>query len=82
MSKHRERQVIALVAGELNREPNSVRTDQNFIRDLHADSIDTANILDSVRITFGVHITLDEARAIDTISDLISTIESKKEPSD
>lgn len=82
MSKHRERQVIALVAGELNREPGSIQADDHFIHDLHADSIDTANILDSARIAFGVHITLEEAEKLDKIADLITHIETKKAHTD
>lgn len=78
MSDHREKQVIALVAGELNREPERLKPSDDFINDLHADSIDTANIIGSVKITFGVLITMEEAEKIETIQNLIDCINEKK----
>lgn len=79
MDKHRERQIVALIAGELNREPATINPTDDFVSDLHADSIDTANILDSIKITFGVDISMEEAEKIKTVRDIVEVIEEKKE---
>lgn len=78
MNTHRERQIIAIIAGELNREPESIALDNDFIDDLHADSIDTANILNSVKISFKVVIPMTDAENIITVKDLVDYIAKAK----
>ncbi len=78
MDKHQERQIVALIAGELNREPATIKPTDDFVSDLHADSIDTANIIDSIKITFRVDISMEEAEKINTVQDMITIIHEKK----
>ena len=74
MSEHLGEQLKALIASELNRSPESIRMDHDFVNDLQADSIDTANILNAINTTFNVLITADTAENFQTVEELINYV--------
>ena len=69
--------VFDIIASNLNVPAEKLTTKTDLVGDLDADSIDTTNILRSIKGQLGVDIKLEEALSLDTIGDVIKLINKK-----
>jgi acyl carrier protein len=71
-------QLINILSLELAIPAEDIHTDSDFITDLQADSLDTANIILAVSTEFNINIPMQYATELDTVGKLLQLIESKK----
>ncbi|MCI1987351.1 MAG: acyl carrier protein [Lactobacillus sp.] len=62
--------VQAIIAEQLDQEPEKVQLNTNFKNDLDADSLDVFEIINEIEDAFDVTIDTDET--IETVQDLVS----------
>ena len=73
-----KKEVITLIAEQLNIKPDKVKTTDKFIEDLKADSLDIVEIVMTVEEKFELSIPDESAEKIQSIQDLITYIENTK----
>jgi len=78
MSNNVETKIIELISLELNIDPSKIKPESDFVKDLNADSIDTANIINAVDIHFKIKIDMKEAASIETVSALVDFVKTKQ----
>ena len=69
--------VFDIIASNLNVPAETLTTETDLVGDLDADSIDTTNILRSIKGQLGVDIKIEEALLLETIGDVIKLINKK-----
>lgn len=70
-----QQRVIAMVARELGLKTEDVKTDNNFIDDLNADSIDMVELCMTTEETFEREVPDADFEKIATVQDLIDLVE-------
>ena len=69
--------VFDIIASNLNVPIKTLTMKTDLVSELDADSIDTANILNSIKGQLGVDINMEEALSLETIGDVIELINRK-----
>ena len=73
-----KKQVIQLIANQLNIKEEDIKPESEFIKDLKADSLDIVEIVMTVEEHFDLQIPDEKAERITSIQHLISYIEKAK----
>lgn len=71
-----EKDVIAIVAEQLGRDPSEVTPSKSFFEDLDADSLDLTELIMTLEEKFDIEITEDKAEKLKTVGDVIEFITS------
>lgn len=71
-----EKDVIAIVAEQLGRDPSEVTASKSFFEDLDADSLDLTELIMTLEEKFDIEITEDKAEKLKTVGDVIEFITS------
>lgn len=66
------------IVDELSVDPSKVTLDSKLKEDLGADSIDAVQIIMDLEDAFGIEIDEDNAGAMETVGDVVKSIESMK----
>ena len=74
-----EQQVKKVVAEQLSINEADIKNESAFISDLGADSLDTVELVMALEDTFGIEIPDDQQEKIQTVQDIITYIENKKQ---
>jgi acyl carrier protein len=72
-----EQKVIKIIHNQLNVPKEVVSREKSLVNDLGADSLDTAELIMSTEDTFGIFISEEAAKKIQTVGDAIKYIEKK-----
>lgn len=73
-----EASVIDIVAQELRKKKDQIRTNTDFREDLGADSLDTTSLLIRIEEYFNVQLTDAEWHHIRTVQDIIAYVSKTK----
>ena len=73
-----KKDVIALIAEQLNIKPDKIKTTDKFIENLKADSLDVVEIVMTIEEKFELSIPDESAEKMHSIQDLIDYIEKTK----
>ena len=73
-----KKQIIQLIAKQLNKKEEDVKPDMEFVEGLKADSLDIVEIVMTVEEQFDLQIPDDKAEQMKTVQDLVSYIETTK----
>lgn len=73
-----EEKVREIIVEQLDVEASEVALDSQFIEDLGADSLDTAELVMAFEEAFDLEIPDDEAEKIQKVSDAVNYITAKK----
>ena len=73
-----EEKVKEIIVEQLDVEASEVLLDSQFIEDLGADSLDTAELVMAFEEAFDLEIPDDEAEKIQKVSDAVNYISAKK----
>jgi acyl carrier protein len=74
-----ENKIRTIVADLLNIEESEITDDSHFINDLHADSLDSVELVMMAEDTFNISIKDDDAAKAITFKLLVDLVESKIE---
>jgi acyl carrier protein len=72
-----ESHLFEIISTELGIKKNMLSLDLDFTQDLHADSIDTVNILTTISAELNVRIPIEQATQLSTIGHLVEYIENQ-----
>jgi acyl carrier protein len=75
MQSQHTAKVLAIIAAVKRVDPATVRADMSF-EDLKLDSLDKLNLLFELESAFDIEVPDDEARAIQTVPQMIERLES------
>lgn len=70
--------VINLIAEQLNLKVENIKLEDEFIKDLKADSLDVVELVMSVEEKFDIQIPDEEAEKIQTVKQFINYIQKQK----
>jgi len=70
--------VINLIAEQLNLKAENIKPENEFIKDLKADSLDIVELVMSVEEQFNIQIPDEEAEKIQTVKHFINYIQKQK----
>jgi len=73
-----EKKVREIVAEQLDKDINDVKSESSFIEDLGADSLDIVELVMKMEEEFGIEIPDEEAEKIKTVNDVVQYIASNK----
>ena len=73
-----QKEVIALIAEQMNIKLESIKTTDNIIDDLKADSLDVVEIVMTLEEKFEISIPDESAEKMKTIQDLIDYVKNNK----
>jgi len=73
-----EKRVREIVAEQLDKDINDVKSESSFIEDLGADSLDIVELVMKMEEEFGIEIPDEEAEKIKTVNDVVQYIASHK----
>jgi len=73
-----EKRVREIVAEQLEKDINEVKSESSFIEDLGADSLDIVELVMKMEEEFGIEIPDEEAEKIKTVNDVVQYIASHK----
>lgn len=71
--------VKAIVADQLEVDPEQIKPESSFANDLGADSLDTVELVMALEEEFGIEIPDEVAEQIDTVGKAVDHISSKVE---
>ena len=74
-----QKEVIALIAEQMNIKADSIKTTDNIIDDLKADSLDVVEIVMTLEEKFEMSISDESAEKMKIIQDLIDYIKDNKQ---
>lgn len=69
-----EAKIIAIVAEQLELEPEEITMDSAFISDLGADSFEVIELIETLEEEFGISISDKEADKIQTVGDAVAFV--------
>ena len=73
-----QKEVIALIAEQMNIKADSIKANNNIIDDLKADSLDVVEIVMTLEEKFKISIPDESAEKMKTIQDLIDYVKKNK----
>ncbi|MCL1926897.1 MAG: acyl carrier protein [Syntrophorhabdaceae bacterium] len=73
-----EKRVREIVAEQLDKDINDVKSESSFIEDLGADSLDIVELVMKMEEEFGIEIPDEEAEKIKTVNDVVQYIAANK----
>lgn len=73
-----EKEVIDIVVEQLGVDAASVTSEQSFVEDLNADSLDLTELIMTFEERFGFEISEEDAEKLKTIQDVIDYVKEKK----
>ena len=73
-----QKQVVDLIAKQLNLKSEDVKTEYEFVKDLKADSLDVVELVMSLEEQFDIQIPDEEAEKMTTVQNIIDYIKKKK----
>ncbi len=73
-----EKRVREIVAEQLERDVNEVKSESSFIDDLGADSLDIVELVMKMEEEFSIEIPDEEAEKIKTVNDVVQYITAHK----
>jgi len=73
-----EKRVREIVAEQLDKDIEEVKSESSFIKDLGADSLDIVELVMKMEEEFGIEIPDEEAEKIKTVNDVVQYIASNK----
>ena len=73
-----QKEVIGLIADQLNIKAEEIKTNQKLIEDIKADSLDIVELVMSLEEKFNISIPDESAEKMQTIQDVIDYIKDKK----
>lgn len=73
-AKKVEETVIGIVAEQLNKKKEEIKSDSSFVADLGADSLDTVELVMALEEAFQMEIPDEEAEKIQTIRNAVDYI--------
>ena len=73
-----EKRVREIVAEQLDKDINEVKSESSFIEDLGADSLDIVELVMKMEEEFGIEIPDEEAEKIKTVNDVVQYIAANK----
>ena len=73
-----QKEVINLIAKQLSLEAENIKPQNEFIRDLKADSLDIVELIMSFEEKFNIQIPDEDAEKIQTVQNAIDYINKKK----
>lgn len=68
--------IIALLAEQLDLDPDNINEETRFTEDLGADSLDVVELMVTAESEYGVTIVEDELEGIKTVGDVVRYIET------
>ncbi len=77
MGKDSEKRIIAIIAEALSVDLVKINLESNFVDDLGADSLDTAEMLIELENEFGYTISEEDLPNVKTVQDLIGFMKAK-----
>ena len=73
-----QKQVMDLIAKQLNLKSEDIKTEYEFVKDLKADSLDVVELVMSLEEQFDIQIPDEEAEKMTTVQNIIDYIKKKK----
>ena len=73
-----QKEVIALIAEQMNIKADKIKSTDNIIEDLKADSLDVVEIVMTLEEKFDISIPDESAEKMKTIQDLIDFVKNNK----
>ena len=73
-----QKEIITLIAEQMNIKAENIKTRNNIIDDLKADSLDVVEIVMTIEEKFEISIPDEEAEKMKTIQDLIDFVKNNK----
>ena len=73
-----EEKVIAIIAEELGRDESEITVDTTF-EELHADSLDFFQVINTLEEEFDIEFDNDESANIKTVADVVACIKAAQE---
>jgi acyl carrier protein len=71
-------EVRDIIAGKLSVDPDSVKTESNFIDDLGADSLDLADLVMAIEERYQIDFGNEDTDQFKTVGDVVGAIERHK----
>jgi len=71
-------EVKEVIVEQLNVNPDEVKLESNFVKDLGADSLDVVELVMALEEKFEIEIPDSEAEKIQTVKDVVDYIEANK----
>jgi acyl carrier protein len=72
-----EKQVIKIISINLNIPEDQINRQTDLVKDLDADSIDSANIINTIKGQTDIDIAMQDAMSLITVEDIIHYIEKR-----
>ncbi|MDR0976028.1 MAG: acyl carrier protein [Christensenellaceae bacterium] len=76
--KELEKQIIATIAKQLVKSPESITPETRFKEDLSADSLDIVEMLMNLEDEYGISIPDEDAVNLKNVGDVVNYIDAKK----
>ncbi len=73
-----QKEVMSLIAKQLNLQLKDIKMSNAFITDLKADSLDVVELVMSLEEKFGISIPDEEAEKLETIQKMVDYIKKQK----
>jgi len=70
--------VVAIIASQCKKQPDSLREETTLVGDLGVDSLDVVEIIMALEDKFHISISTDEAMGFIVIGDIIKHVQAKK----
>lgn len=74
--------IIQLIADQMNIKPEDIKMENEFIKDLKADSLDVVELIMNLEDHFNLQIPDEEAEKLVTVKDVIDYVASHTETND
>ena len=73
-----QKEIVDLIAEQLNLKVEDIKPENHFIKDLKADSLDMVELVMSLEEKFNIQIPDEEAENIQSVQNVINYIKSRK----
>ena len=74
--------IIQIIADQMNIKPEDIKLENEFIKDLKADSLDVVELIMNLEDHFNLQIPDEEAEKLVTVKDVIDYVASRTETND
>ena len=69
--------IVAMIADQLNKDPQSITTETRLIEDLKADSLEVVEMIMELENNFDIRIPDDDLQKLQTIQNIVGYIEAR-----